>query len=159
MKEKIPITKEGFERLQEVLKRLKSVERKKASELVGEAASHGDLTENAEYDAAKEHQARIEHRIISLEDRLARAEVIDVSSLSGDRVVFGAKVFLEDLDTGDELKYTIVGEDETDVPNNRISIKSPIARALIGKSVDDEVAVAVPSGKRRFLILDIKFGE
>lgn len=157
MKEKIPITKEGFERLQGVLKRLKSVERKKASELVGEAASHGDLTENAEYDAAKEHQTQIEQRIITLEDRLARAEVIDVSSLSGDRVVFGAKVFLEDLDTGDELKYTIVGEDETDASNNRISIKSPIARALIGKSVDDEVVVTVPSGKRRFLILDINF--
>lgn len=159
MNEKIPITKEGFERLQETLRQLKTVERKKASEQVGEAASHGDLTENAEYDAAKEHQAKIEHRIITLEDRLARAEIIDVSSLSGDKVVFGATVLLEDLDTGDELRYTIVGEDEVDIPNSRISIKSPIARALIGKRVDDEVTVNVPSGIRNFLILDVKFGE
>jgi len=159
MREKIPITKQGFERLQDVLRQLKTVDRRKASESVGEAASHGDLTENAEYDAAKEHQAQLEHRIITLEDRLARAEVIDVSSLSGERVVFGATVVLEDLNNGEELQYTIVGEDEADISKNRISITSPIARGLIGKRIDDETAIQVPSGTRRFAILDVRFGE
>ena len=159
MRGKIPITKQGFERLQDVLRQLKTVERRKASESVGEAASHGDLTENAEYDAAKEHQAQLEHRIITLEDRLARAEVIDVSALSGERVVFGATVVLEDLNNGEELQYTIVGEDEADISKNRISITSPIARGLIGKRIDDETAIQVPSGTRRFAILDVRFGE
>jgi transcription elongation factor GreA len=159
MREKIPITRQGYERLQDVLRQLKTVERRKASENVGEAASHGDLTENAEYDAAKEHQVQLEHRIITLEDRLARAEVIDVSALSGDRVVFGATVVLEDLNSSEELQYTIVGEDEADVSKNRISITSPIARGLIGKQIDDEVAIQVPSGTRRFAVLDIRFGE
>jgi transcription elongation factor GreA len=158
MSGKIPITKEGYDKLHDLLRQLKTVERRKASENVGEAASFGDLSENAEYDAAKEHQAQLEGRIIKLEDRLARADIIDVSTLSGDKVVFGATVLLEDLDTGEELKYTIVGEDEADVSKSLISISSPIARGLIGKFIDDEVVIEVPSGTRSFVVLDVAFG-
>ena len=152
------MTVEGHQALKEELKRLKSVERPAISKEIGVAREHGDLSENAEYHAAKEKQGLIEARINLLDDHLARADVIDVSKLSGDKVVFGAKVKLLDTDSDDELCYTIVGEDESDLESGKISIASPIARALIGKELDDEVTVRTGHGPRRFEILEVSFG-
>lgn len=139
------------------MKRLKAVERPKISKEIGTAREHGDLSENAEYHAAKEKQGLVEARIAYLEDRLSRAEVIDSSSLSGDRVVFGATVRLLDLDNDLEVSYRIVGEDESNLEQGRISIASPIARALIGKHVDDEVVLRTPRGERHYEILDVSY--
>ena len=141
------------------MKRLKAVERPKISKEIGTAREHGDLSENAEYHAAKEKQGLVEARIAYLEDRLSRAEVIDSSSLSGDRVVFGATVRLLDLDNDVEVSYRIVGEDESNLEQGRISIASPIARALIGKHVDDEVVLRTPRGERHYEILDVSYDE
>ncbi len=151
------MTKNGYDELQKELKKLKSVERVRASQAIARAREFGDLSENAEYDAAKEAQAQLEARICNIEDKLARAEVIDTSKLSGNKVVFGAKVFLADLDTDDEIYYTIVGEDEADIKQNKISLKSPIAKAIIGAEIGDEITVRVPRGTREFEILDIQF--
>lgn len=159
MTDRVPITRQGVEALKDELKHLKAVERPAISKEIGVAREHGDLKENAEYHAAKEKQGHIEGRIAYLEDRLARAEVIDVSKLSGDRVVFGATVELFDVDNETEVTYRLVGEDEADLDNGRISIVSPIARALIGKEVGDTVAFQTGRGRREYEILDVSFEE
>ncbi|PHR83176.1 transcription elongation factor GreA, partial [Henriciella sp.] len=140
--QRTPMTAEGHAALDAELKHLKSVERPAVIAAISEAREHGDLSENAEYHAAKEKQSFIEGRVAELEDKLARAEVIDVTKLKGDKVVFGATVTLIDADTEKEVTYRIVGEDEADISKGKVSVGSPIARALIGKSVGDEAEVA-----------------
>jgi transcription elongation factor GreA len=153
----IPMTKSGAEAIKRELKRLKSVERPRNVQDIATARDHGDLRENAEYHAAKERQSHIEGRIQMLEDRLARAEIIDVTRLSGGRVVFGATVRLEDSDSGAKAQYTIVGETEADLKKSRISITSPIARGLIGREVGDSVRIRTPGGEREYEILEVVF--
>lgn len=149
--ERIPITPEGQQALQEELKKLKA-ERPRISQEIGTAREHGDLKENAEYHAAKEKQGMQEARIAEIEDRLSRVEVIDPSKLGGDRVKFGARVQLEESDTGKTVSYRIVGPDESDLENGKISVTSPVAKALINHSVGDEVVVRVPGGERSYEI-------
>ena len=156
MNEPVPMTPGGAQKLREELVRLKE-ERPKISREIGVAREHGDLKENAEYHAAKERQGLVEARIKDIEDKLARAEVIDPSKLSGDRVRFGATVMLLNLDTEEEITYQIVGADESDLKNGKISVSAPIARALIGKSTGDEVTVILPNGTRRYEIGSIEF--
>ena len=156
--DKVPMTAAGHTALTDELKRRQSVERPRIIEQIAEARSHGDLSENAEYHAAKEAQGHNEGRIAELEDRMSRAEVIDVSKLSGNSVMFGATVTLVDEDTEEEKRYQIVGENEADVKSGKVSITSPIARALIGKSVGDSVEVTAPGGARSYEILEIAFG-
>ena len=156
--EKVPMTAQGHAQLEAELKRRMSEDRPKIIQAISEARSHGDLSENAEYHAAKEQQSHNEGRIADLEDKLSRAEIIDVSKLSGDTVKFGAKVTLVDEDTEEEKVYRIVGDVEADVKEGRISISSPIARALIGKSAGESVEVSAPGGARSYEILKIKFG-
>ncbi len=158
MIEKVPMTVAGHAALEEELKRRMSEDRPRIIDLISEARSHGDLSENAEYHAAKEAQSHNEGRIAELEDQLSRAEVIDVSKLSGESVIFGAKVKLVDEDSDEEKVYQIVGDAEADVKAGRISISSPIARALIGKSVGDTVEVTAPGGSHSYEILEIAFG-
>lgn len=155
----IPMTKAGADALKREIKRLKSVERPKIVHEISVARDHGDLSENAEYHAAKEKQSHIEGRIQTLEDRLARAEIIDVSKLSGGKVVFGATVKLSDVDSGAATRYTIVGEHEADLKKGRISITSPIARGLVGREVGDEVKIRTPGGEREYEILEVLFQE
>ncbi|MEZ5999105.1 MAG: transcription elongation factor GreA [Hyphomonas sp.] len=155
--ERIPMTAEGHAALQAELKTLKSVERPSIIAAIAEARSHGDLSENAEYHAAKEKQSFIEGRINELDDKLARADVIDVTKLSGGKIRFGATVSLVDVDTEEEVTYKIVGEDEADVKNGKVSITSPIARALIGKEEGDEAEVAAPSGARAYEITKVEY--
>ncbi|HAP67856.1 MAG TPA: transcription elongation factor GreA [Nitrospinae bacterium] len=155
MSGKIPITRNGLEKMKEEVKRLKKEERPKVIQAIAEARAHGDISENAEYEAAKERQSHVEGRIKWLEDRIARANVIDTANHPKDRVIFGVTVSLEDLDNGEKIKYTIVGEDEADVDNGSISVTSPIARALIGKQIDDTAKVITPAGVREFMILEI----
>jgi transcription elongation factor GreA len=155
---RIPMTKAGLQRLKEELKKLKYVERPKIVKEIAEARSHGDLSENAEYHAAKEKQSHLEGRIAQVDDWIARAEVIDVSKHKGDRVVFGATVTLSDGD-GEEVRYRIVGELEADLKQGRISVTSPIARALIGKSEGDVVQVRSPGGQREYEINAVEFVE
>ncbi len=147
----------GYAALEAELKRLKSVERHKIVKEIEIARAHGDISENAEFHAAKERQSHIEGRIITLEDRLARAQVIDLLGQTPDAVRFGATVQLTDIESGDEVTYTIVGEDESDATQGLISVGSPIARALLGKPVDEVVAVQVPRGSRSFEIRAIRF--
>ena len=155
---KVPMTVEGAERLKAELQRLKSVERPAIIQAIAEARSHGDLSENADYDAAKERQGFIEGRIAEIEHKLAGAQVIDPTEIDGDgRVVFGATVELEDLDTGDVRRWQIVGEDEADIKHGKISVTSPIARALIGKSEGDAVEVQAPGGVRGYEILSVRY--
>ncbi|MGE0251866.1 MAG: transcription elongation factor GreA [Dongiaceae bacterium] len=156
--EKIPMTKEGFDRLEAELKHLKHTERHAVIEAIAEARAHGDLSENAEYHAARERQSFVEGRIGELEDKLSRAEIIDPAKLSGKAVKFGAKVTLEDEDTGEEVKYQIVGADEADIDRGLISITSPLARALIGKSSGDNIEVTTPRGSKAYEIRQVKFG-
>jgi transcription elongation factor GreA len=153
------MTRAGTEAIKRELKRLKSVERRKNVQDISVARDHGDLRENAEYHAAKEKQSHLEGRIQMLEDRLARAEVIDVARLSGERVVFGATVRLEDGDSGATAQYIIVGETEADLKKGRISITSPIARGLIGREVGDTVKIRTPGGEREYEILEVLFVE
>ena len=153
------MTKTGYEDLKEKLKKMKSVDRQQIIKEIRVAAAHGDLSENAEYDAAKEKQSFIEWKIKDIEGKVGSAQVIDISKLSSDRVVFGATVKLEDEDKGDEVVYSIVGVDEADISINKISIGSPIARALIGKEEGDSVQVRAPGGVRNYLILEITFNE
>ena len=153
------MTKTGYEDLKEKLKKMKSVDRQQIIKEIRVAAAHGDLSENAEYDAAKEKQSFIEGKIKEIEQRIGSAQVIDISTLSADRVVFGATVKLEDEDKGDEVVYSIVGVDEADISINKISISSPIARALIGKEEGDSVQVRAPGGVRNYLILEITFND
>jgi transcription elongation factor GreA len=149
----------GHALLERECKRLKSVERPRIVKEIEEARSHGDISENAEYHAAKERQGHIEARLRSVEDKLARAQVIDGSGQSTDRVSFGATVLISDADSGDEVTYTIVGEDEADAKAGLISVTSPIARAIMGKEVDASVVVQVPKGTRTLEILEIRFGS
>lgn len=153
----IPMTREGYKRLQEELKRLIKVERPQNVKDIEEARGHGDLSENAEYDAAKNRQGMIEGRIRELNDKIARAQVINPAELDVDKVVFGAKVTLFDVDNGNEVTYQIVGEDEADIKDNKISVTSPVGKALIGHRLDDEVRVKVPSGMKLYEIIDIKY--
>jgi transcription elongation factor GreA len=157
--EKVPMTAGGYAALEAELKRLTAEERPRIIQAISDARTHGDLSENAEYHAAKEAQSLNEGRIAEIEDKISRAEVIDVSKLSGDTVMFGAKVKLIDEDTEEEKIYQIVGDVEADVKEGRVSISSPIARALIGKSVGDSVEVTAPGGARNYEILDIRFGS
>jgi transcription elongation factor GreA len=149
------MTARGYEQIKQDLKQLQSVERPKNVADIEEAIAHGDLSENAEYHAAKEHQGHLEARIALLEDRIARAQVIDPSSQDTDQVRFGCTVRLQDVETGDEVRYMIVGEDESDASQGRISVTSPVGRALVGKAVDDSVEVKVPKGTRAFDVLEI----
>ena len=152
---KYPITPDGLKKLQEELKRLKSVERPKVIEAIAEARGHGDISENAEYEAAKEQQAFLEKKIREHEDRIANADVVDPSSMSTDRVVFGVQVTVQDLESGEEVSYQIVGADEADAAIHRISVTSPVARALIGKRVGDIVQVQIPRGLLELEVMDI----
>lgn len=156
MNEKVPMLEEGYRRLEAELKNLKSVERQAVVLAIEEARAHGDLSENAEYHAAKEKQGHIEGRIMELEGKVSRAEIFDPQTMSGDRVVFGATVSMLD-ENDEEVIYQIVGADEGDVKIGRISYKSPIARALIGRKVDDEVEVKAPGGDRYYEITKIEF--
>ncbi|PCE27190.1 transcription elongation factor GreA [Burkholderia ubonensis] len=154
----IPLTKRGADQLRDELQRLKSVERPAVINAIAEARAQGDLSENAEYDAAKEKQGFIEGRIAEIESKLSAAQVIDPSSLDADgRVVFAATVELEDLESGDTVKYQIVGDDEADLDHGLISVSSPIARALIGKSEGDVAAVQAPSGVREYEIISVSY--
>ena len=152
-----PMTSEGYARLKEELEHLKLVQRPAVIEAIAEARGHGDLSENAEYDAAKDRQGHIEGRIRHIETKLATAEVIDISSLSGDRVMFGATVSLLDVESDKEVTYQIVGVDEADLNRGRISVRSPMARALIGKRPGDDVQLVAPGGTREFEIQDVTF--
>jgi transcription elongation factor GreA len=154
--DKMPMLAEGHQRLMADLQRLKTVERPQVVEDIEEARAHGDLSENAEYHAAKERQGHIEAQIMDIEDRLARAQVIDPTTLSGDRVVFGATVHLLD-DDDKPVRYQIVGEVEADAKGGRISYNSPLGRALIGRSVGDEVEVVTPSGDKYYEIKKVEF--
>ena len=156
---RIPITATGLRRLKEELKQLQTVERGKISREIEVARAHGDLRENAEYHAAKEKQSHVEGRILSLNDWIARAEVIDVSKLSGDKVVFGATVKLLDVETDKEVTYTLVGELEADIKRRLISVTSPLARGLIGKAVGDLVTVQSPGGAREYELVEVLFEE
>jgi transcription elongation factor GreA len=155
---KVPMTANGFNRLKEELRWRQQEERPRIIEAISEARSHGDLSENAEYHSAKEAQSHNEGRIAELEDVIARAEVIDVSKLSGEKVKFGATVVLVDEDTEEERTYQIVGDQEADVKSGLISISSPIARALIGKEVGEAIEVNAPGGARGYEIVDVRFG-
>ena len=155
--EKVPMTIEGFTLLETELQRLKAVERPRIIQAISEARAHGDLSENAEYHAAKEQQGYNEAKVAELEDKLSRADVIDISKLSGDSVKFGATVQLVDEDTDEKVTYKIVGEYEADVKKAKVSITSPIARALIGKKKGDSVEVATPKGARAYEILKVGF--
>ena len=155
---KVPMTVAGAERLKAELQRLKSVERPAIIQAIAEARSHGDLSENADYDAAKERQGFVEGRIAEIEHKLAGAQVIDPAEVDGDgRVVFGATVELEDLDTGDVRRWQIVGEDEADIKHGKISVTSPIARALIGNNEGDTVEVQAPGGVRGYETLAVAY--
>ncbi len=154
---KIPMTIDGYTRLSEELRYLKTTERPAVIKAIAEAREHGDLSENAEYHAARERQSFIEGRVGELEDKIARADVIDVSKLSGNQVVFGAIVTLIDEDTDEKIKYQIVGQDEADIKNGRLSISAPLARALIGKQVDTTVEVTTPGGSKSYSIEKIAF--
>ena len=155
----VPMTTKGHQRLLDDLKRLKTVVRPKNVREIEEARGHGDLSENAEFHAAKERQSLLDVQIREIEDKLARAQIIDVSKLSGAKVVFGATVSLADSDTGDKVVYQIVGDHEAEPKNGKISISSPVARALIGKNEGDEVQVRTPTGVRTLEILSVEYIE
>ncbi len=157
MTDKVPMTADGFARLEAELKHLKNVARPEVITAIAEAREHGDLSENAEYHAARERQSFIEGRVGELEDKMARAQVIDVSKLSGKVVKFGATVTLVDEDTDEEMTYQLVGEDEADVKQGLLGITSPIARSIIGKTVGDSVEVTTPKGVKGYEILKVRF--
>lgn len=157
MSEKIPMTAEGLARLEEELRHLKNTARPEAIRAISEARAHGDLSENAEYHAARDRQSFIEGRVGELEDKIARAEVIDVSKLKGKTVMFGATVTLIDEDSEEKLTYQIVGEDEADVKQGRVAITAPLSRAIIGKKVGDVVEVNTPKGEKAYEIARVKF--
>ena len=157
MSDAVPMTVQGYEALNAELKRLKYTERPRIVAAIEEARGHGDLSENAEYHSAREQQSFNEGRIQELEGALSHAQVIDPKNLSGDKVLFGATVSLSDDDTGDEKKYQIVGQYEADLENGKISLMSPIAKALIGKQIGDIVDVRTPKGEKSYEILDVQF--
>ncbi len=158
MTDKMPMTAEGLTNLEEELRHLRSTARPEVIRAIAQAREHGDLSENAEYHAARDRQSFIEGRVGELEDKIARAEVIDVSKLSGKTIKFGAKVTLIDEDTDEKLVYQIVGQDEADVKQGRLAITSPLARALIGKNVGETVEVNTPKGEKAYEIRRVKFG-
>jgi transcription elongation factor GreA len=151
------MTQAGYDKLEQELRHLKSVERPQNVREIEAARAHGDISENAEFHAAKERQSHLEGRLRMLEDKLARAQVIDTTGQVPDKVRFGVTVTLEDAESGEQVTYTILGEDESDVSQGRISVTSPVARALLGKEVGASVTVHVPKGTREFEILDIRF--
>lgn len=153
--DKIPITKEGYQKIKAELERLKSVERRAVVEAIKEARGHGDLSENAEYDAAKERQGMIEAKIAEIESKMGKFEVIDTDNLTTEKVVFGVYVEIENVENNEIKKYRIVGPDESDISKGFISVFSPIARALIGKKVGDEVVVNAPGGEIEYEIINI----
>ena len=155
--EKVPMTVEGYRSLDEDLKRLKTLERPAVIAAISEARAHGDLSENAEYHAAKERQGWIEGQIADIEDKMARAQVIDVSKLSGKQIKFGATVSVIDEDTEEKARYQIVGEHEADVKRGRVSVTSPIARAIIGKETGDVVEVNTPGGVKAYEIVKVEW--
>ncbi|MEM7619171.1 MAG: transcription elongation factor GreA [Pseudomonadota bacterium] len=155
--EKVPMTIPGFQALETELQRLKTVERPRIIQAIAEAREHGDLSENAEYHAAKESQGLNESRMAEIEDQLSRADVIDITKLSGKQIKFGATVTVVDEDTEAEARYQIVGEFEADVKQGKISITSPIARGLIGKSVGDSIEVATPGGGKVYEIINVEY--
>lgn len=155
--EKVPMTEAGYAALEAEVKRLKSVERPRIIKAIEEARAHGDLSENAEYHAAKEAQSHNEGRVAELEDKISRADIIDISKLSGDTVKFGAVVKIVDEDTDEEQSYQLVGDFEADVKMGKIAINSPIARALIGKEAGDVAEVQAPGGLRHYEIVDVRY--
>ena len=155
--DKVPMTERGYGMLQEEMRRLRTVERPAVINALEEARSHGDLSENAEYHAAKERQAFIEGRLMELEDRVSRAQVIDPTSMSGDVVRFGATVTLADEDTDEESTYQIVGEDEGDIGNGLLSLTSPLARAMIGRETGDSIEVTAPGGSKAYEIMKVHY--
>jgi len=155
--ERIPMTAAGYKALEDEVNRLKNIDRHEVIKAIAEARAHGDLSENAEYHAAKERQGFIEGRVMELEDQIGRAEVIDVSKLSGSTVKFGATVTVVDEDTDEKKKYQIVGDVESDATHGKISLSSPIARALIGKGKGDTIEVSTPRGARSYEILKVEF--
>ena len=155
---KIPMTVDGYNRLQEELKRLKTVDRPAIIRAIAEARDHGDLAENAEYHSARDRQSFIEGRLAEIEDKIARAEIIDVSKLSGSVIKFGARVTLADEETDEEQTFLIVGEDEADISQGRLSVTSPLARALIGKRTGESVEVATPRGAKSYEVVTVAFG-
>ena len=156
--EKEPITVQGFEKLKEELEELKKVKRPKIIEAIAEARAHGDLKENAEYHAAKEEQAKIEGRVLQINDLIARANIIDVTKLEKkDNVIFGSTVYLINLENNEKNIYKIVGKDEADIAKNYIYFRSPIGKALIGKKKKDLVTVTTPSGEKNFEIAEVKY--
>lgn len=155
--DKIPMTAAGYSRLQEELKVLKTVERPAVIRAIAEAREHGDLSENAEYTAARERQSFIEGRVLELEDRISRAEVIDPSRLSGSVIKFGATVTLADEDTDEEVTYQIVGQDESDIKGGFLSVTAPLARALIGKTNGDTVEVTTPAGSKSYEVVRVEY--
>jgi transcription elongation factor GreA len=155
MAERVPMTRQGYDKLEADLRELKTVERPRIVKEIEVARAHGDISENAEFHAAKERQSHIEGRIRQLEDKLARAQVIDPSGPAPESVRFGVTVMLLDVETAEEVTYTLVGEVESDIATGKLSISSPIARALLGKTVDDVVRVEVPKGTREFEVRDI----
>jgi len=157
MSDRIPMTQSGYDALEVELKQLKTVERRAISKEIEIARAHGDISENAEFHAAKEKQSHVEGRIRTVEDRLARAQVIEPGAEAPDTIRFGVTVELEDADTGETLSYTIVGEDEADLARSEISVTSPVARALLGKAIGDTVTVRVPKGTRELEVLEIGY--
>ena len=154
---KIPMTASGYENLQIELKKLLNEDRPNIIAAIAEARSHGDLSENAEYQYAKEQQSLIEGKIADLESAISRVEIIDVKSIAGDEIKFGATVEIEDSDNGELSKYQIVGEYESDIKNNKLSVSSPLARGLINKSVDDVVEINSPKGAKSYTIISVKY--
>ncbi|MFP4194712.1 MAG: transcription elongation factor GreA [Desulfobacterales bacterium] len=151
----VPITKQGFENLKQELSQLRKVDRPKNIKAIEEARAHGDLSENAEFDAAKERQSFLEARINELEYKLANAEVIDPDSLSKDKAVFGCTVVLENIDTGDEVSYQLVGPEESNIKEGRISVASPLGQAIVGKQLGEEIIIDAPGGRRNYELIDI----
>lgn len=154
---KVPITKDGYEKLRSELERLKKVERPRIIKEIAEARAHGDLSENAEYHAAREKQSFVEGKIKDIETKLATATIIDTRNLSAEKVVFGATVVLSDTESGEKKRYTLVGQDESDLKENKISVHSPVGKALIGRKVGDFVEITTPAAKFEYEILGISF--
>lgn len=149
------MTREGYERLKKELENLKSVERPANIKAIEEARAHGDLSENAEFTAAKERQAFLEGRIMELQYKLGNADIIDTNNLGRDAAVFGCKVLLENIDTGDEVTYQLVGPEESDIKEGRISVTSPLGQAILGKAIGDEITIMAPGGRRSYELVEI----
>ena len=153
--DKVPLTKQGYEALKQELQKLKRVERPENIKAIEEARAHGDLSENAEFHAAKDRQGFLEGRIGELEFKIANADIIETKKLPKDRAVFGSRVILENIDTGEDVEYQLVGPDESDIDKGRISITSPLGKAILGKKPGAELAVQVPGGKRTYELVEI----